>query len=496
MPLRKKRRRRAISAGGYALFLTIFAAAVFISHAPYFDLPYFWDEAGQFVPAALDVYHSGALVPRSAVPNAHPPGVMVYLAVVWALAGFSIEATRAAMLAVAAVGLLIVFLLAIKLCEGSNGAPAFFVVLLLGCSPVFFAQSMLAQLDMPAMVFTALALLLFLEELIFLSSAACLCLVLVKETGVVTPLLFGAWLLAEKRYREAGYFLAPGAALGAWFLFLRYETGHFFGDASFTQYNLEYLWHPVRTAFALVKRLYHLFGENLHWIGAFGVAYGWVIGVFATRAWRIGGALVAIHILMFSVMGGAMLERYLLPAVPIVYIAMALGWSAAPSPWRWVGPVALIAGATAGNFWNPPYSFPLENNLTFTEFVRLQQTAAKYVEERYPGRVIATAWPLSAALERPELGYVTAPALVRDLPDFTRESVASLDPGEIDVFVIYSRQWNPPGSLLRIPAVASIWRRFFSYEEQVSPDEIDERFGMRPAGAWMSGGLWIEAHSR
>jgi hypothetical protein len=496
MPLKKKRRKRGVPAGAYALFLAVFAATVFVSHVPFLDLPFFWDEAGQFVPAALDVYHSGALVPRSATPNAHPPGVMLYLAAVWALFGFSIEATRVAMLAVAATALMVVFLLAIKLCEGAKGAPAFFVALLLACSPVFFAQSMLAQLDMPTMLFTALALLLFLQDRIFLSAVACLCLVLVKETGVVAPVLFGVWLLAERRTLQAGYFLLPGAALGAWFLFLRHETGHLFGSASFTEYNLEYLSHPVRTAFALAKRLYHLFFENLHWIGTFGLIYGWIQGLFVSRAWRISAALVLIHIAMFSVMGGAMLERYLLPVVPIVYIAMVLGWTAAPSHWRWAGPVALIAAATAGNFWNPPYPYPLENNLAFVDFVRLQQTAAKFVEDRYPGRAIATAWPLSAALTQPRLGYVKSPAQVRGMRDFTHASVASIEPGDIEVFVLYSRQWDPPGSLLRHPLIFRIWRRFFSYEQQVSPDEIDERFQMKPVAAWADGGHWIEIHAR
>ena len=75
---------------------------VFLAHAPYFGLPYFWDELGQFVPSALDILHDGAWVPHSAVPNAHPPGVMAYLALVWKIFGYSIAATRAAMLALAA----------------------------------------------------------------------------------------------------------------------------------------------------------------------------------------------------------------------------------------------------------------------------------------------------------------------------------------------------------------------------------------------------------
>src|SRR5947208_84019 len=214
MPLKKRKRRtRRISPGTYVLFLAIFAAVAGISHAPFFDLPFFWDEVGQFVPAALDLFRSGAVVPRSVTPNAHPPGVMAYLAAVWTIAGFSIVSTRAAMLLLAATSVLLVFLLAIKLCGGVKGVPAFAVAGLLCCSPIFYAQAMLAQLDMPAMLFTVLASLLFLEERILLSAAACVALVLVKETGVVTPLLFGLWLLAEKRLLQAGYFLLPLAAL-------------------------------------------------------------------------------------------------------------------------------------------------------------------------------------------------------------------------------------------------------------------------------------------
>src|ERR1700730_16590406 len=99
VPIKKKRRtHRPIAPRTYALFFLFFAAVVFVSHGAFFDLPFFWDEVGQFVPAALDLFHSGALVPRSVTPNAHPPGVMAYLAAVWTLTGFSMVSTRAAML--------------------------------------------------------------------------------------------------------------------------------------------------------------------------------------------------------------------------------------------------------------------------------------------------------------------------------------------------------------------------------------------------------------
>ena len=60
--------------------------------------------------------------------------------------------------------------------------------------------------------------------------------------------------------------------------------------------------------------------------------------------------------------------------------------------------------------------------------------------------------PLSAALSRPEFGYVKAARRVREIPDFSESTVAGLERGQVEVFVLYSRQWDPPGSLLRNPS--------------------------------------------
>jgi predicted membrane-bound dolichyl-phosphate-mannose-protein mannosyltransferase len=96
------------------------------------------------------------------------------------------------MLLVAAVGLCVSFLLAIHLCRGCPGTPAFTAVLLLLATPLFFTQAMMAQLDMPAMMLSILALLLFIEDRFLWSAAARTVLVLVKETGAIEPVLFGA----------------------------------------------------------------------------------------------------------------------------------------------------------------------------------------------------------------------------------------------------------------------------------------------------------------
>src|SRR5580692_9811069 len=106
---------RAIRFSTFPL-LTGLVLLVFLAHLPYFGLPYFWDELGQFVPAALDILHDGAWIPHSTVPNAHPPAVMAYLALVWRLAGYSIAATRSAMLALASLAIISTFFLGSKMC--------------------------------------------------------------------------------------------------------------------------------------------------------------------------------------------------------------------------------------------------------------------------------------------------------------------------------------------------------------------------------------------
>src|SRR5215831_15784075 len=218
-------RRPPIRRRSYILVYALLAFILLMAHAPLLQLPFFWDEAGQFIPQALDLYRTGSLVPHSTTPNIHPPAVMAWLALVWHVVGYSILATRIAMTLIAALGAMFAFLLAIELCRGSAGTPAFAALALLCMSPLFYAQSVMAQLDMPAMCATAAGLLLFLQNRFRSSAAACVVLVLIKETGVVAPVIFAGWLLCEKRIREAAWYAAPAMALSLWLLYLHHATG-------------------------------------------------------------------------------------------------------------------------------------------------------------------------------------------------------------------------------------------------------------------------------
>src|SRR5947209_3595654 len=240
-------------------FFLLFSIPLFVLHATVLSLPYFWDEQGQFIPTALDLLRHNEWIAHSTLPNVHPPGVEAYLVLWYLIFGYSIVVTRVAMLLVASAGLLLAFLLGIDLSRDTKGIPAFWPPLLLLVSPLFYTQSFMAQLDMPAMVLTCLSLLLFLKRKYALSAVACVALVLVKETGIVTPLVFAVWLIGKRQGRAAALFVAPPIALGIWLLVLHSGTGYWLGNPEFAHYNVTYSVHPVRVFLTLLRRFYYLF---------------------------------------------------------------------------------------------------------------------------------------------------------------------------------------------------------------------------------------------
>jgi len=476
--------RQPIRRQTYFLVYALIAVFLLLAHGPLLDTPFYWDEAGQFIPAALDIFHSGAhgIIPHSTLPNVHPPGLMAYLAGFWSLFGFSIRDTRVAMLLVAAFGVLFTFLLAIELGKQAPGAPGFTVLVMFCISPLFFAQAMLAQLDMPAMCFSVLALLLFLQERFRASALACVALVLVKETGMAEVALFAGWLAMEKRWKHALWYAAPTVALAAWLVILRTGTGHWLGNAEFTQYNVYYPLHPVRLAMALLRRLYYLFIGSGHIIGTVVLIWAFPrMRLFRSRAWKVTGAFVALHVVAVSVLGGAVLERYLLPVMPILYIAFGVALQAMqPTPRKRVA-AALLLCLAAANAINPFYSFPFENNLAFVSFAEVGKEAASAIDLR-PG-MIATTFPMSDVLRHPEYGYSLLQRDVKELKSFRASELRNLQGRRPDMMLVYDTAWDPL-HLLQNGLVKQIMAKYYAYEPPVTPDEAAQILSMQVVRRW------------
>ena len=175
-----------------ALVLAVIFVVIFLLHAPLLQLPYFWDEAGYYIPAARDLLLTGTLIPHTTLSSAHPPLVLAWVALWWKCVGYAPLVTRSAMLLVAAFSLLGLFRLAQR---AANTEVAIAATLCTALHPVFFAQSSLAQVDLAAAGLTFWGLCAYLEDrplavAIWFSLAA-----LAKETGILAPAALAGWEL-------------------------------------------------------------------------------------------------------------------------------------------------------------------------------------------------------------------------------------------------------------------------------------------------------------
>jgi 4-amino-4-deoxy-L-arabinose transferase-like glycosyltransferase len=306
-----------------ALILALFFLALFILHAPLLRLPYFWDEAGYYIPATRDLLLHATLIPRSTPSNAHPPLVMTCLALAWKVVGYAPVVTRTAMLAIAAFSLLGVFRLAQRVANTEVAAAAAVCTALY---PVFFAQSSLAHLDLAAAGLTFWGLLAYVEKRPWATTIWFSCAALAKETAILAPLALFAWevigillkldaLNGREQSREGaasvprasqkapvfvipieardmgssrggqkpgflvafaprndramswGPLLLPLFPLALWYAFHYARTGFVFGNPEFFRYNVKATMQPLRVLLALGLRLWQVVGYlNLYFL--------------------------------------------------------------------------------------------------------------------------------------------------------------------------------------------------------------------------------------
>jgi hypothetical protein len=312
------------------------------------------------------------------------------------------------------------------------------------------------------------------------------------------PLIFILVLYRDPaRSKYAAWYLAPFAALAIWFFALWHSTGYIFGDPGFEHYNIAYSLNPVRASVALLRRFFYLFIDDFRWVGSLAILVAWKqSSVFSTRAWKIIWGFIAAHILLVSLLGGAVLERYLLPVLPLVYIAMGTAFQLVRPRWRYVGAVALASGLLAGLFLNPPFPFPYENNLALVDFVRLHRAAAQFLEKSYPGKNVYTAWPLTQSLRNPAFGYVDRALSTAETSDLHFSTLNALNPRSVDLLVLYSRTWEPSWGVLQWPVLRHFLSRYYEYEREMTSAEVRQHFGLVPIQRWTRRGQWIEIFSR
>ncbi len=491
-------RIRAASNLPLGLLFPLFLAALILSHWNLLHLPYFWDEGGYYIPAALDFFKTGTLIPQSTVTNAHPPLPSLLLAGWWHIAGFAIISTRILICMVAAAALLGFYRLARRIVS----VPVAVVSTTLTASyPIWFAQSTLAHADIFAAAFTLWGLAFYLPHLalpkavnqpksrnrrdligtfLMFSLAA-----LSKETAILTPLALALWeavrfLRHRKQAAPLHWLLAlstPTLPLFAWYGYHFHKTGFVFGNPEFLRYNATANLDAYRIALCLLHRLLHLTVHmNMFVPVACTIA---VLFIPATRP-RLPRAIstalfivLATNLVEFSILGGALLTRYLLPMYPLILLLCVAEWQHRMK--HWAGLAALsFTGFLCGIWINPPYAFAPEDNLTYRDMIVLHQRAIDILQQRFPVATVLTAWPVTAELARPEIGYTQHPFRVTAIQNFSIGPMrkAAADPGSYDTALIFSTKWEPPPGKINIgrqnePADA----RYFDFHHDLRPIE-------------------------
>jgi hypothetical protein len=512
-------------------------------------LPYFWDEAGYYIPAARDIFLTGSLIPHSTVSNAHPPLVMIWLALWWKVLGYAPAVTRSAIIVLSAFALLGVFRLAECV---SNRKIAIASTLCTALYPVFFAQSSLAQLDLAAAGFTFWGLAAYIDGqwlgvVLWFALAG-----LTKETAVLTPLALIAWetlgLLAANSSKKRSWsdglwsnrrlesrsgttnkshqetpistarrritsLLISIIPLALWYAYHYARTGYIFGNPEFFRYNVSATLNPTRFFLALALRLWQTCGYLHLWI----LTLAALLAMWTSPPVRDSGlerpriaipeqmlfyVVIATYVVAMAMIGGAVLARYLLPAVPLVIILCV------STLWRrlrhWTAVVAFIALAfVAGWFWNPPYGFAPEDNLAYRDYVTLHEDGERFLEARYPMARVLTAWPASDEITRPWLGYITRPMQVTRVEDFSIAHVLSTTKlhSDYDVAFTFSTKYEP------VPAfwdrwqgfarVAAAWKsRFFGYHRDLPPLQAAKILGGRIVYSEQRHNQWIAVIER
>ncbi len=486
-------------------FSLIFTS-LFLTHAPLLRLPYFWDEAGYFVPAARDLLLTGSLIPHSTLSNAHPPLVMLWLAFWWKYSGFTPAVTRIAMLLVAAFALLGVWRLARQV---ANDQVAVATVVGTALYPVFFTQSTMAHLDMMACALTIWGLAMYVERrpvatVVFLALAP-----IAKETAVITPMALLGWellcpilarepspgetLCFQKRsWLRSSSLLLCLAPLLLWLTYHYHRTGFFLGNPEYLRYNLGATLTPLRVALAMLIRLWHLLGYlNLFVLTIF-TAYamsqpalherdGSYRQRIAIPVQMVFAVVIAAHVLALSILGGAELARYMLPVLPLVILICVSTLRRRLRQWVW-WVVAVCAAFVFALLTPPPYRIAPEDTLLYRDYVILHAQAEREIAQRYPHARVLTAWPASDEMTRPFLGYVKQPMDVIRVENFSEaemEKVAKAT-GEFDIVFLFTTKWEPPRPLLQNLAFGeALQKRFFDYHEDVTPERAAAMLGGR-----------------
>jgi hypothetical protein len=296
--------------------------------------------------------------------------------------------------------------------------------------------------------------------------------------------------------------LIPALPLLGWLGHHHHVTGRFFGSEQFYQYNVVQAITPLRFLLALALRVWHLFGtmNMLALTAATGAAMMFppvvkeeIVRPRIPIPVQLQFALIMLaHLVTFSLVGGALLTRYLLPAYPLVIVIGMSTLHRRIVSWEWPAAVMVVFFVFALVF-DPPYRFAPEDNLTYRDFIELHATAAHFLEQHEQDKVVLTAWPATDELTKPYLGYVQRPMHILPTPDFTWQEMlrARAMRSRYQVVYLFSTKYEG-NTWLHSAFWDRLNERYFDYHRDLSPEAAAQLLGGKLVFLARKKAEWVE----
>jgi len=358
---------------------------------------------------------------------------------------------------------------------------------------------------------------------------------LAKETAILAPVALAGWemigMLAGKASlhklwsvreearsdpgvtgataRRMVWLMVPVVPLAFWYLYHYRRTGYVFGNPEFFRYNVAATLSPTRFFLALAMRLWQVSGYLHLWVLTLATLLAmWMLPPQSdseSERPRISlpvqmnfYVVVLTYVVAMALIGGAVLARYMLPAVPLIIIVCVSTLWRRLSFWRAATACVALAFVTA-LFWKPPYGFSPEDNLAYRDYIVLHEDGEQFLEARYPMAKVLTAWPASDELTRPWLGYVTRPLRVVRVEDFSLDEVLSaadfhsgISGSNFEVALVFSTKYEPgPASWDRWRTWTEWKTRFFGFHRDLPPAAAAQILGGQIVFSEQRKGQWI-----
>jgi hypothetical protein len=277
-----------------------------------------------------------------------------------------------------------------------------------------------------------------------------------------------------------------------------------FGNPEFFRYNVAATLSPVRFLLALMMRLWQITGYlHLLILTAATVMAMWMLPPLRdddlerpridVPVQMIFYVVALTYVVAMALIGGAVLARYMLPAVPLIIIVSVSTLWRRVSFWRSAAACVAVAFVVAW-FWYPHYGFSPEDNLAYRDYIVLHEDGERFLEARYPMARVLTAWPAADEITRPWLGYATRPMRVVRIEDFSLDEVLSAAAlrSDYEVALVFSTKYEPgPAPWDRWRTWTELKTRFFGFHRDLPAAAAAQILGGHIVFSERRQGQWI-----